>query len=89
MKSHLKLCNEAYNIDKPNAPEDALSFYLQYAEQAHGPILEPMCGSGRFPIPLLQRGFIIDGADASPDMLRACRNHCQRRRYKVEGISGY
>ena len=37
-----------------------------------------MCGSGRFLIPLLKRGFDIDGVDASPHMLQACRDHCQR-----------
>ena len=78
MNSYKRLCTEFYDIDKPNAPEDALDFYLRYAQQANGPILEPMCGSGRFLIPLLKRGFDIDGTDASPYMLQACRDHCQR-----------
>jgi hypothetical protein len=37
-----------------------------------------MCGSGRILIPLLERGFDIDGTDASPHMLQACRDHCRR-----------
>jgi ubiquinone/menaquinone biosynthesis C-methylase UbiE len=37
-----------------------------------------MCGSGRFLIPLLERGLDIDGVDASPHMLQACRNHCAK-----------
>ncbi len=32
-----------------------------------------MCGSGRFLIPLAQDGLAIDGVDASPTMLAACR----------------
>jgi hypothetical protein len=78
MNSYKKLCTEFYDIDKPNAPEDALEFMLHYAGQARGPILEPMCGSGRFLIPLLERGFDVDGTDASPHMLHACREHCTR-----------
>jgi SAM-dependent methyltransferase len=78
MKSYLRLCTEYYDIDKPTAPEDALAFYMGYAEMASGPILEAMSGSGRFLIPLLSRGFDIDGVDASPHMLQACRNHCER-----------
>lgn len=78
MKSYLKLCTEFYDIDKPTAPEDALAFYTDYAEKANGPVLEAMCGSGRFLIPLLARGLDIDGMDASPHMLQACRNRCEQ-----------
>jgi SAM-dependent methyltransferase len=38
-----------------------------------------MCGSGRFLIPFLERGIEIDGVDASPHMLRACRDKCHRK----------
>jgi hypothetical protein len=83
MNSYKKLCTEFYDIDKPTVPEDAFNFYLRYVEKANGPIngpiLEPMCGSGRFLIPLLERGFDIEAMDASPEMLRACREHCQKR----------
>jgi hypothetical protein len=78
VNSYGRLCTEYYDIDKPSAPAEALAFYLHYARLATGPILEPMCGSGRFLIPLLQEGFDIDGTDASPHMLQACRDHCQR-----------
>ncbi|MBC8105744.1 MAG: class I SAM-dependent methyltransferase [Anaerolineae bacterium] len=73
MNCYKKLCTEFYDTDKPTAPRDALEFYLRYAEQSAGPFLEPMCGPGRFLIPLRQRGFDIDGFDASPHMLAACR----------------
>jgi ubiquinone/menaquinone biosynthesis C-methylase UbiE len=79
MNSYKTLCTEFYDIDKPNAPEEALSFYLHYAEQANGPILEPMSGSGRFLIPLLERQYDIDGLDASPYMLRACQERCRNK----------
>jgi hypothetical protein len=41
-----------YELDKPNAPEDALQWYLIYAKEANGLILELMCWTGRFLIPL-------------------------------------
>ena len=80
MNSYKKLCTEFYDIDKPNAPADAFEFYLHYAQQAKGAILEPMCGSGRFLLPLLEYGFSIDGIDASDDMLKACRENGHMRR---------
>lgn len=73
MNCYLKLCTEFYDIDKPQAPNDALTFYLDYARRANGLIVEPMCGSGRFLIPLLARGYDVVGTDASPQMLAACR----------------
>jgi len=79
LNSYRKLCTEFYDTDKPTAPPDALAFYRRYAEEANGPILEPMCGSGRFLVPLAEAGFDIDGSDASPDMLDACRRKCEAR----------
>lgn len=74
-----KLCTEFYELDKPHAPEDALNCYLQYAKESNGPILEPMCGSGRFLIPLLEHGYSVTGFDYSPDMLNVCRKKCEER----------
>jgi len=79
MNSYKTLCTEFYDIDKPNAPEEALNFYLHYVEKADGPILELMSGSGRFLIPLLERQYDIDGLDASPYMLRACQERCRNK----------
>lgn len=79
LKIYGKLCTEVYDITKPQVPKDALEFYLRHLESAVEPVLEPMCGSGRFLIPFLELGIDIDGADASPDMLRACREHCKRK----------
>lgn len=67
--TYLKLCTEYYDLTKPHAPENELLFYLDYAKRACGPILEPMCGTGRFLIPMLELGFDIEGFDSSPYML--------------------
>ena len=79
MNSYKKLCTEFYDIDKPKVSTKAFEFYLRYAQQVKGKILEPMCGSGRFLLPLLEHGFSIDGVDASDDMLQACRENGQLR----------
>ena len=79
MNSYLKLCTALYDIDKPQAPVEALAFYRRCAQAARGPILEPRCGSGRFLVPLRESGFEVDGIDASPQMLGACRTRCQER----------
>lgn len=72
------LCTEFYDLDKPTASTDALESYLRYAEEAKGTILEPMCGTGKFLIPLLEQGYEVMGFDYSPHMLELCRQKCVR-----------
>lgn len=62
------LCAEMYEILHEKAPQDELDFYLSYAEKGKK-ILEPLCGSGRFLIPFMERGFDICGMDLSSEML--------------------
>lgn len=45
-----------------------MEFYLSYAEKEMS-ILEPLCGSGRFLIPFLEKGYQIKGVDNSREML--------------------
>lgn len=71
------LCTEYYELDKPEAPKEALSYYVKQAAEAKGPILEPMCGSGRFLIPLVKKGFNVTGFDSSEHMLSICRKKCE------------
>ena len=63
-----RLCTEMYEILHKTPPEDELQFYLSYAKK-NMKILEPLCGSGRFLIPFLERGFDISGLDLSEEML--------------------
>jgi SAM-dependent methyltransferase len=67
------LCTEFYDLVPHSDGAAALSFYLDYAFAAQGPILEPMCGTGRFLIPMLQHGLDIEGFDASSSMLSALK----------------
>lgn len=62
------LCTEMYEILHREAPQDELEFYLSYAQKGMS-ILEPLCGSGRFLIPFLERGYDISGMDLSAEML--------------------
>lgn len=70
---YLSLCTEFFDLDKPTAPADEYAFFRHYVAQATGPIVEPMCGTGRYLIPYLEEGFAIEGFDASPFMLNALR----------------
>ena len=65
LDTYLSLCTQYYDFDKPDAPDDACAFYLQYANRIGGKVLESMCGSGRFLIPIMELGYDIEGFDAS------------------------
>jgi len=77
MAAYGSLCTEFYDLDKPSAPAEALAFYIGRARKAEGRILEPMCGSGRFLLPMSLAGLQVDGVDSSQDMLEACRAHAR------------
>ena len=79
MSTYGRLCTEFYDLSKAEAPPEALAFFLDCLEDASQPVLEPMCGSGRFLVPFLERGIDIDGVDSSPHMLQACHDHCEAR----------
>lgn len=78
METYKALCTAYYELDKPNPPQDALAYYLARAAEAKGPILEPMCGTGRFLIPLLKKGYTVTGFDSSSHMLRVCQEKCKK-----------
>lgn len=74
------LLTEAYDLDKPEAPRQELGWYLRQVRACGEPVLEAMCGSGRYLVPLLEAGTDVDGVDASPDMLAACAAKCAERK---------
>src|SRR5262249_24278577 len=74
------LCTEFDDLDKRHAPPDAIHYYLARAGEAKGRIVEPMCGTGRFLIPLLENGYDVTGFDNSPHMLQVCKNKCREKR---------
>ena len=76
MNDYKKLCTEMYDLHKPAVLTDALSFYKNYVKKSAGPVLEPMCGTGRFLLPLSETRIAIDGFDNSVYMLNACKKKC-------------
>lgn len=66
-----KLCTEFYDLEPHKDGKEAAAFYLAHAREAKGPILEPMCGSGRFLLPILQEGLDAEGFDSSQHMIQS------------------
>jgi len=89
LDTYLDLCAQVYDLSKPTSPEDAYAFYRSYASEVQGPILEPMCGTGRFLLPLLEEGFVVHGFDASPYMLEKLRLKAQRMDVKPNVWQAY
>lgn len=83
-EAYKSLCTEFYELDKPVASPDAIDYYLSKAVEAKGKILEPMCGTGRFLIPLLEKGHEVIGFDNSFHMLEVCKNKCKERQLTAE-----
>lgn len=79
MKSYGRLSTAFYDLDKPMPPDSAIRFYFSAIEESPGPVLEAMCGSGRFLVPLMELGAAVDGVDASSHMLKACRERATSR----------
>ena len=79
------LCTEMYEILHEQAPQDELDFYLSYAEKGKK-ILEPLCGSGRFLIPFLERGFDIFGMDLSEEMLGKLKRKAPNARQTLSAL---
>lgn len=70
---YLKLSTEYYDLARSIRPEE-FSFYTSACQESCGPILEPMCGTGIFLIPLLKAGYTIEGFDASEHMLAVLKS---------------
>lgn len=83
------LCTQVYDLDKPTPPENELAFYLKYVQEAQGPILEPMCGSGRFLIPFMDAGYDIAGFDASSFMIQALQEKCLAKNLNPKVWQGF
>src|SRR5271156_4569881 len=77
---YLNLCTEFFDLDKPIAAPEEYEFFRTYVAHSSGPILEPMCGSGRYLIPLLEAGYNVEGFDASPFMLQALHAKCAEKK---------
>lgn len=66
-----------YDAFENYASEQEILFFTSCIAQYPGRVLEAMSGSGRLQIPLIQRGYIVDGVDNSYTMLARCRQRCK------------
>jgi len=90
LDTYLGLYAQYYDLEKSAAPEDELTFYFEYATKANGSILEPMCGTGRFLIPMMHKlGLNIEGFDASPFMLEILNRKCEAKGFKPNVWQGF
>lgn len=71
-----KLCGLFYDATEKYASQQEVDFFASCIDLSPGRVLEPMSGSGRLQIPLLQRGYVVDGVDISSAMLARCRERC-------------
>ncbi|KKQ48897.1 MAG: UbiE/COQ5 family methyltransferase [candidate division TM6 bacterium GW2011_GWF2_38_10] len=69
LSTYKKLSTMFYDLEDHIHNEQAQLFYAAQAQKVNGPLLEPMCGSGRFLLPLLKAGYDIEGFDASEHMI--------------------
>lgn len=77
LHNYLSINAELYDLDETKMNRDEILFYFEYALEAKGPILEPMCGTGRFLIPFMEMGLSIEGFDASQSMLDILLRKCK------------
>lgn len=84
-----KLSSEVYDLDKYiGLSFGDVEFYSDRLASCTGNILEPGVGTGRILIPLLEKGLKVDGFDVSEEMLKICRNNCEKRGLKPKLFKG-
>ena len=85
-----KLSTEVYDFTKPVGTSIGgdIEYYMNRLENISGRVLEAGVGSGRFLIPLLERGFTVDGIDYSKEMLSSCKKRCEKRGLKPNLYEG-
>jgi SAM-dependent methyltransferase len=66
---------EFYDHVTPYRERGDVTFFVEMAQAAGGPVLEIGCGTGRVLIPTARAGSEIVGLDLSPSMLAVCRSN--------------
>ncbi len=68
---------EIYDQENADFEPDG-EFYLAYAQQIGGAVLELGCGTGRITIPMAQQGVDITGLDIAPQMIARAKSKAQQ-----------
>jgi SAM-dependent methyltransferase len=63
---------DAYDLVLKDMPY-GLDFYVDFAREAKGPVLDIACGTGRILLPSLQAGVDVEGLDLFEGMLKTLR----------------
>jgi len=79
-KDYGELSTILYEHTKPpgHSVSGDIEYYSGKLAGVTGRILEAGVGTGRMLIPLLQKGFSVDGVDISPEMLTKCKYNLQK-----------
>jgi ubiquinone/menaquinone biosynthesis C-methylase UbiE len=72
-----------YDYENEDLVQD-IPFYLEYAKECRGEVLEIACGTGRALIPLAQEGIKITGLDISDEMLKIAKEKVGRLDEKIK-----
>lgn len=80
-KTSAKYYDDAYEA-KPNLVD--LPFYIDFANELGGPVLELGCGTGRVLLPIARNGICIDGLDLSESMLSVLRRKLDKENDTVK-----
>lgn len=85
-----KLSTEFYDFTKPVGKSIGgdIEYFSEQLKNIEGRILEAGVGSGRFLIPLLGKGFVVDRMDCSKAMLQSCKRRCEKRGLKADLYEG-
>lgn len=73
MTFYAGIASAYYDAFFPALDEQEIAFYAQHIAACQQPALEIGCGTGRILLPLLERGYAVEGFDASEHMLALCR----------------
>ncbi|RAP75162.1 class I SAM-dependent methyltransferase [Paenibacillus montanisoli] len=77
----------AHTYDQLNdLNETEWKFYFDLAYQLGSPILDVACGTGRFTIPLAERGFDLTGVDLTPEMLEVAKQKAERLSVNINWV---
>jgi SAM-dependent methyltransferase len=75
---------DLYDHVVPYSQRQDVTFFVEAAQAAGGPVLEVGCGTGRVLIPTARAGVDIFGLDASPHMLAVCRDKLRQELVEVQ-----
>lgn len=89
-KEYGPLSSYFYQLSKPVgfSIDGDIDYYINALEGVSGRILEAGVGTGRMLIPLIKKGFLVDGIDSSPDMLAQCRANLQAHELEARLYEG-